>query len=772
MARTFWFATIALALAAPALACKSKPGPTPDADAGDAAPAPTSTSPIQSLRKLAGAEARVLDVMFSEDGSQIFTLEERPPKDEASRQPPTNAVVRRSIAGGPAVELLVTQDEILAMAVLGGDAIVIQRPALPKQDDDEDGDDYYEKLGDAFAKTALYRLPAAAGAPVRISPEGYRCSTVAQAVSRRWIAYSIGKVDSKDGRAALRSYEAADEETHVLGAMGEDVKLTPKGIVHDISSDGARVLLRRPAEPKKDDVRDWWNQSDARHLALVNVKDQSITDLPASISVDGAKIETGKLFTAFVGDGLLFRTGEGAIYRAGLDGSGAKRLAGEPPPPDPDAGAPDDAGPSDDSVAPAAPPPKTSRVLSPKGTLFELREEADSVVLAAAGSSEPLAELEGPLAAIGAFTFDSDETRVAFVSLADTSRDGRFDRFHDNAEVFVTDKAPGALSFGRAEITPLSSELRPKIAEAAMVPEPDVQFIAGWDDLYIIVVLPWLDGEGAKELIERVFVDARALVPIVTGKKMRLHLRAGPIDFQVEREEDSQGNAYATLYASGIGIVDPAATPLVLKNPVNMSSWMHSNRTLSGSLENTGKEPTPPIEAFARFRQMRSSPEGREEVREVKKALGVIEPGKAAKYSLILADVSYGSHPTVSFRAGDKKLVVRNEYATNHSMDWLGVSLEAYGAHNAWAKHGLRTSPFGGPPPSRVFLTPEQTKLPAAEREALMKKIAKVLDKHNDRFHRGDAVGVDFIDPAGGGWRLEVGKKIARYEKEEKAKAP
>jgi hypothetical protein len=499
---------------------------------------------MQPVRKLEGAPARVIAVHFAPDGASVLALEGRPSKDESPGARVTFAVSRRPIGGGAAKDLFASEEVlVLDIAPLGDGVVTLQRPQLPASEDGNGSSDRWEDLREVINNMALFRA-GDGGAPMQISPEGRRCLGVVGSAGGQWLAYSIAPPRPADDRFVPREEEEKKAETHVLGAKpGEEITLSIKGLVRDISPDGSRVLVRRapPSEPNEIPVRVRARTEraaapavpldTAKSLVMVTVKDQTLTDLPASLKVDGADIDTAELPVAFSGDGLVFRSAKGDLYGSALDGSKAARLAGalEDAAELADAGTPaNGAGGANAAASPdagtlpdgGAPPAKRRRVFGPKGTLFELREEEGVVLLSSAGAgtpgaAAPVAQFEGPLSSIGEVAFDASEKRIALAVLSDTSRDGSFDKVHDDAELFVTDDASSARSFGRGPVALLADELRPKIASAAGLAESAVVTVPEGGSIKATLELPWIAGEKAAALFDRALVTARAVVAVV-----------------------------------------------------------------------------------------------------------------------------------------------------------------------------------------------------------------------------------------------------------------
>src|SRR5262245_48800814 len=154
---SFLLVGLSLPLAALDLGCRRAPPPEP---AALPAPPSASSSPVQSVRKLDGAPARVLETRFSPDGASLLVLECRPPKDESAGEPRTYAISRRPIAGGAAKDLISGDTMMIAFTAFGEGVLTIQRPQSPpaKDDDDDDADARWDTARAALEKTALYRI--------------------------------------------------------------------------------------------------------------------------------------------------------------------------------------------------------------------------------------------------------------------------------------------------------------------------------------------------------------------------------------------------------------------------------------------------------------------------------------------------------------------------------------------------------------------------------------------------------------------------------------
>lgn len=758
-------APLVLSLSACERALPPAPEPAP-------AQAPASTSWVQSVRRLEGAPARLLATRFAPDGASLLVLERRPPADENAGEPSTYALSRRPIAGGPAADLVASTTTIVDFAPLGAGAVVIQRPQVPRLGPDAPAADAIQRVDEMYTaiyKDALYRIDGG-GPPVRVSPEGRRCLNVIGTPGGQWVATSIAPEKRNFG-----DHYDAGIEIRVLGAKpGEETTLTVKGLARDLSPDGARVIVRRPPEAQRGAARPSLDEILKRQLprdivkemVIVNVKDQTVTELPASLQVDGLAVDTAELVVAFLGDGLVFRSARGEIYRSALDGSGAARLAG-PLPDAADAGAPADAGAGDqantgDQADAGAPAERTRRVLGPKGTLLVLQEEGGMVTITSPGDEEPIAKLEGPLPGLDQVVLDAGEKRVALAVLSDTSRNGAFEAAHDDAVLFITDAAPGSLSFGRAPVAPLADEIRPKVAAAVGVPASAVAVVAEGGSVKATAELPWIDGEDAKALLERFLVAARALAGAIEQRDVELRLRAGQIDLAVRRPRDGSGRVHVELGGRGLWFSDREAMSLTLTNPVKTTFFTHSNVTLSGTLESSGAEPTAPIEVFTRA-AIGYGPE--RTYREFTKPIGSIAPGKRATFNLVLTDPAYGMSPHARFRVDGKEIEVFNQYSHDHSFHWLETVLSVRASHGVWIEHAQRRDDYRDSlGPVIVHLTAEHAALPDAERDRLLRAIEKTLYEHHRRYHRDESLSTAFKKPGRGGWLLETGKKIQPFD--------
>jgi hypothetical protein len=759
------------ALAALLAGCHREPAPPAPASASASA-APEPAAPRAT--KLAGAPAHVLKASFSPDGASVLVLEERRKQGDDARGVGAFVISRRPTDGGAAVDLFAPAEKVVAMAPLGDAVVALTRPLSleetgePPPEGDGQDEDIARRL-EARSKMVLHRIVGGA-APVRISPERMYCTSLVSAPGGQWAAFSLAKNDdnlSPDG----------NEETHVLGVQpGEDITLEYRSRVYDISPDGARVLmLRKQGKTDRRSRSKEYRPDGASERVIVSVKDRSVTNLPEELRVEGAGIDTAALRVSFAADGLEFAPSrelpfllaldnlmyvtlteidaslQGDRYHSALDGTGATRLTG----PKRDARADGDAG------APA----KERRWISPKGMLYELREdEAGTVVLSRGAGPDalaPVTRFEGPLSGIPGVALDAAEKRAALVVLSDTSRDGQLDSRHDDAEIFLVDldtAAAAPLGFGRAEVALLADEIRPKIAAAAGIPEASVTVTSEKGDVKAIATIPWVDGEDAKTLLARMFTTARAIDAALPHWKFSLHVRAGEIDLGVYESDRRQSPRHLLLGNQGMSTADPTALTLVHKDPRLLS--MLSVDTLTGELENTGTDPTPPIEVYSV--NMEGTQGARKRI-EVKKDLGVIEPGKSAKYSIGVSWESawddYGHH--ASFRAEGKQLAAFNTYAYDHTFDALRIAIEAHARLGVWVEH--REAIDGG---VRVLarLTAEQAALGDRAREALFKSVRELFADHRKKFHHGHGERIAFAAPGGGGWLSEVTKKPKRFE--------
>lgn len=716
-----------------------------------------------------------MSARFTPDGASVLVLERRPPAGGSEKGLGVVAVSRRPIAGGPARDLVASDAVVIAMAPLGDGAAVLNRPSTAEEkgaprDPDDDRDSYFDGYIAAIEKTALYRVSDGA-APVRVSPEGRRVLHMVGAAQGQWVAYSLAP---EGKRRYLPRRDAGVEETRVLGAKpGEEITLTIKGLVRDISPDGARLLLRRaPAEGSKPPrpretppPRD-----DARSLVIVTVKDQVAADLPTRLQVDGAEVDVATFLVGFAGDGLLFRSPKGELYRSALDGSGAVRLAGPLREGETGLSGADEDERDDDAEEASPPVERERRILGPGGALFELREEPGAVVLsslAKPGAPEPLARFEGPLRSLGAVAFDPAGKRLALSVLSDSSRDGAFDANQDDAEVFVTgdqlDPAAIPTSFGRGPVALRGDELRPRIAAAAGIPESAVTAEVRRGSLKVTAELPWNESEDARALIDRVFVAARAIAAAAPRKEtddVSLHVRVGPLDLAVIDRDDGGVPHHLVLAGQGLHMADPAALPLVHRKPAGLTSWGFGGNvvTLSGELVNSGKEATPPIEVYT----IATSGYGDERKRtRLAKQLGSVAPGASAKYTLTVTDYNYGNEPHASFLAEGKHLSVFNEYSGEHCLHALAAALEMRSRHGVWFEH--KEVLFGGLH-FLIRLTADQAALADAPREALFRTLLASVGEHRSKYHKDSGVHLVLAAPGGGGWSLEMGKKAVRFE--------
>ncbi|WP_437320806.1 hypothetical protein [Sorangium sp. So ce385] len=741
---------------------------------------PTSSplaSSLRSVRKIEGAPAQVLDVQFAPDGASVLILERRRKGDDGAPGTATFAVSRRPIAGGAARDLIASSDPVLKLAPLGDGIVMIRQPAVPPESvalaAEEVREDrtetrrlalenkHLETWIAANEKAALYRVDDG-GAPVRISPEGRRCVNVVGTAGGQRVAFSVAP---QGGSSDVHDTGAA--EIHVLHHdSGEVVTLEAKGVVRGISADGARLLVQNR-------ITDRYTSEKAKDLVMVTVKGEAVAELPAVLEVDGVTVSTAELSVGFLGDGLVFRSAEGDHYRAALDGSKATRLAAAlagagsldagAPPADSSAAAATSAAMASAATAGSAeaPPPsaRSRRLLGSTGAVFELREAGNHVSVSLIGPSggRPIAQLEGPLAGIGPVALDAAEARVALAVFSDTSRDGDIDATYDDAEIFVSDAGEGSLSFGRAPVTTLADELRPAIAAAAGVPAEGVHVAYARGSLDVTAELPWIERQKAKALVERSFAAARAITGALAQRRAAVHLRVGPLALDLEKHRDEGGRLQLALWSPGLVLLDPQASPLVLRNPVHVRTLMSNTETVSGILENTGKEPTPPIEVVAVMTNDLGSFSTRDEV---KKPIGVIAPGRRVPYHVILKKQWFDTRVTTSFRAAGKVVAVFNEYGHAHHLDALDTALDAWAAHGVWADHGRTTRDRSS---TLVRLTAGQAALPDGARSELFQKIEKALRRHHDRFHKG-LFHVTFEAPDGTQWGLVDGRSASPYE--------
>ena len=739
--------------------------PAPPAPASASTTAAAEPAPPRAT-KLAGLPAHVLQARFTPDGASVLVREERRKQGDDARGLGAFVISRRPTDGSAAVDLFAPAEKVLNMVPLGDGVVAYTRPLsleetgeLPPEGGGWHGN--LERRRDARSKMALHRIPGGA-APMRISPEGMFCTSLVGAAGGQWVTFSLAK--DEDGREPWD--EDGREETHVLGTRpGENITLHYRSRVHDISPDGARVLMYRWSDkPLQRMIRKGYHPDGTTESVLVSVKDQSVTDLPEKIRVDGADIDTAALRVSFAGDGLEFaptrrdrdmspldpllylalseidEMPRGDRYHSALDGSGATRLDG-----------PKHAADAGGAGGDARTPVEERRWISPKGMLYELREdETGAVVLSRGTGPDALAAVtrfEGPLSGIAGVTLDATEKRVALVVLSDTSRDGQLDSRHDDAEIFLADlDAPPAapLSFGRAKVDPLADEIRPKFAAAAAgIPGVSVTVGSEHGDMRATAAIPWIDGEDAKTLLARMFTAARTIDAALPHRKFALHVRAGEIDLAVYESDRRQSPRYLQLGNRGMFASDPTMLTLMHKDPHALSTFEVT--TLTGELENTGKDPTPPIEVYSVG---------------VTKDLGVIQPGKSAKYSIIVKQGLGGVN--AAFRAEGKSLAVHNTYALDHTLDTLTTAIDAHARLGVWVEH---REALRGEVRVLVRLPAEQAALDDRARDALFKAVMARLAEHRKKFHR--EVGgerIVFAAPGGGGWLVEVIKKPRRFE--------
>jgi len=342
---------------------------------------------------------------------------------------------------------------------------------------------------------------------------------------------------------------------------------------------------------------------------------------------------------------------------------------------------------------------------------------------------------------------DADEKRAALVVLSDTSRDGHLDTRHDDAEIFLAELgAPPALplGFNRGKVELLTDEIRPKIAAAVTgIPGASVTVASEYGDVTATVAIPWIDGEDAAALLARMFTAAHAVDAALPHRKFELHVRAGEIDVAVAEGDSRQSPRHLVLGNQSMATSDPMVLTLVHKNP---SAAGGSVTTLKGELLNTGQDPTPPIEGYAAG---------------VKKDLGVIPPGKSAKYSITVNEELGDVH--VGFRAEGKSLAVHNAYAFGLALDALALAIDAHGRFGVWVEHRGESDYEVS---FLVRLTAEQAALDDSARDALFKSVMATLAQHRKKLHSRACCGerIVFAAPGGGGWLAEVATKPKRFE--------
>jgi hypothetical protein len=771
------------AIAALVAGCHREPAPPAPASASASASAASEPAAPRAT-KLAGAPAHVLQVRFAPDGASVLVLEERRKQGDDARGLGAFVISRRPTDGGAAVDLFAPAERVLRMAPLGDAVLALTRPFTLEETGElaPEGETRRESSDRLYAdqvKMVLQRIAGGAAA-ARISPEGMYCTSLVGTADGQWVAFSLAKDRAKKDtgekdtakKDPARKHDDAGEETHVLGAQpGEDITLDYRSGVDEISPDGAHVLMRRPlGNPPTKAIQEWLRRLEhpdgTGQRVLVGVKDRSVTDLPEKIRVDGADVDTETLHALFAGGGLQFVPAQklnwwtdsaelsrmelreiddgfyGDWYRSALDGSGATRLAGSKH--GADAGAPDAGG-------DAGTPEKHRLWISPKGALYALREDETGAVVLSRGPGldalAPAARFEGPFEGIAHVALDAAEQRAALVVLSDTSRDGQLDSRHDDAEIFLAELgAPPAvpLGFGRGKVELLTDEIRPKVTAAvAGIPEASVTVVSEHGAVKATVAIPWIDGEDARALLARMFTAARAVDAALPQRKFALHVRAGEIDLTAYEGDRRQSPHHVLLGNRFVIASDATVLTLVHKNPRVAGGLM---TTLTGELENTGKDPTPPIEVYAAG---------------VQKDLGVIQPGKSAKYSITVNEGLGGVH--AAFRAEGKSLAVHNAYASDRTLDALTLAIDAHARLGVWVEH-RRESDYEMS--FLVRLTADQAALDDRARDALFKPVMATLAQHRKKFHSRACCAEDivFAAPGGGGWLSARGTKLARFE--------
>ena len=161
--------------------------------------------------------------------------------------------------------------------------------------------------------------------------------------------------------------------------------------------------------------------------------------------------------------------------------------------------------------------------------------------------------------------------------------------------------------------------------------------------------------------------------------------------------------------------------------------------TFKGELSNTGQDPTPPIEVYAAG---------------VKKDLGVIPPGKSAKYS-IRVDRELGD-VHADFRAEGKPLAVHNAYAFDLALDALVLAIDAHARLGVWVEH-FAESDYGVS--FLVHLTADQAALDDRARAALFKPVMETLAEHRKKSHsQARCSGPMFFAAPGGGGKMSLSR--------------
>lgn len=757
--RTLSLLGIAACLALSAPACKS----------GDGA------VPIGSVRKLGGAPARVLKLAFSGDGLHVLALERRSSEPGEWWPDDRFAITKRPVAGGDAVDLVVSEREIVDFVPLGDGALYLDRRRLPPL--------IPERPREAKERTAMRARLAAqrdlavretslsevrpGKSPAAIAGKDARCYQLVGAAGGQWAAYSVG--GAKDPN------DPAEAEVHVLGnEKSEDIVLSRAGVVLDISPDGARVLVQRQfrkppvgtrGEPPSIPAKPLF---DATAVSLVDVKANTTLTIPMSITVDGAEIKTDKMAVRLTAEGLSFRSERGEVYRSALDGSKAERVA-EALPEAPVAGP----APSTSGTAVAASAPLSAGVLrlfDARSGAVDLRADGDGVELSRPGadSAHPKkvsAKVELPFAAMGPVAIDPAGARLAFAAISDTSRDGVTTALDDDATVFVSDPAKGTLAPERAQTGLLVDELRPKVAAAVGVPAEKVTIAHAGRKLEVTAELPEKEGEKAKDLVDRWMVAAKAMTPVVTMKQAVLKLRVGSLEARVLTEEEGGVRPYLSLYTMGIRFRDPEALPLVHRDPslTTITGGMYP-RTLAGIFENTGSTPLGPIEITVTAKPFYDRPDP--DPKQVKASVGPIDPGKKMAYRVTIWEEVHGPDFDVAYTIAGKRITPFNLLNREDGLDFLEL------ARLVHDKHGMTLENDFAPESElaiyRVTIAEKHAALSDEERLGVLNPVLELLAKHFRRFHENDLFRVRFLSPKGGGWEVR-GKTAARFEKEEDA---
>lgn len=752
-------ALLAVCLSALVPACKS------------ADPSPV----VGSVKKLGGAPARVLKLAFTGDGKTVFALERRSSEAGSFGAEDKYAITRRGVADGESKDVAVMDREMIDFAPLGESVVVLDRQRLPPPVAEIPGEPkerrelralLEDRRDTARRETSVFRAGVGED-PKDLLPKDTRCFHVVGAAGGQYVAISFAKGPGKQ--------EWPEEAlVRVLGAKpGEETTLARTGIAYDISADGAWVLVRHKYQGGVPKTYGDAPVFDTTVVSLVDVKANNTVPLPGSLVVDGTELKTDKLAVNFAGDGLVFQSEAGEVFRSARDGSKAVRAAAALPPGNTAVASAGTTGaaPTGPSVTPPAAAAGASvsgggpiRMVDRRGVVLEIREEGGAVEVARAGVDKEhpkteIARLEGGLAGLGPMAVDATGTRIAFAVVSDTSRDGVIDRVDDDAAVFVSDPVKGSMSLERGQIVPLADEIGPKIVAALAIPPAKVAIVHAGKKLEVTAELPWIDGEKAPALVDRWMVAARALQAIVPSRQAIVKLRVGPFEARLARQEEGGTQPYSAILVLGMVFRDPAALPLVLRDPTLTTIAGGSyTRVLSGVFENTGKAPLGPFEVVVTAKPY----PGSSKLPQVRQTFGPIEPGKKLPYKIVIWEERDGAAFDVEYSAGGKSIKPLNALLLADGLDMLDTALAIQAEHKAALQNDYADSFELSI--LRVKLAESHLSMPAPERIAMMEKIHRAILKHFRKFHPDDKLTLLFHSPSGGGWAMSDGQRPARFE--------